>query len=215
MASLLPTALKVGALALPFLMGRKNKAQTFDPGAINAKWMNWRPEAYTTDADVAASERGMARTGEIAGARFTAARAAAQNRMRARGLGMSPAAEYGQNEITRAEGDAALGIGRQGADQLYRAGQSNLGFERQKGMTAWGAELGAAAKNFAGEQARQASFWNSMLPFVGNAVSWFGGSGSDKAEMVDSTPGAHDSFMWYGPIDPSNYGPPPPGGGYR
>lgn len=145
------------------LFRRKKKAP--DANAILSRYRDARPEGYVTEADKAAAER--TRT-TMAGA---AQNVAQQRRMMnarnttARRL-QGPAAAALEQQATDVAAQGAENAARNSAQQLYGAYNSNLGFERQKMNTAFGAEMGLAAQQQQQNQAEDAAFWNTAMETI-------------------------------------------------
>lgn len=178
-------------------------------GKINAKYLGMRPEGYTTAADLAAAELQRQRGTASAARSGTLARERAGQQARARGLGGASAAAL----VT--QGDQIEGQGRElAAEQannfLADRFSNNLGFERNKMMTAWGGELGAANQEAARIDAQQASFWNSVVeaaPLMAGSVGALGTSPTPGATpgQPPASPGTTPS---YNPsVIPSGRGP--------
>jgi len=156
---------------------RKNKGIHGKVRNVSDYYRNQKPVGYLTDEDYAFSERGRERGARAIGKLATQRRGDIVNRQTARGMAYSPATEflYGQSEQDEAE--QLTDLERSTQDRLYGLRLNREGFERQRLMTAWGAELGAIQSDYQGQQAATASFWNSILPNVEDAISYFGGGG--------------------------------------
>lgn len=140
--------------------------------AIIQKYRNTRPAGYTTPEDEAAAER--TRTRIAGSAQVVARRRRMQNAREVTTRGLSgPAAAALEEQATQVEGAGAEEAARTSADQLYKAFQSNLGYERNKNDTSFGAELGVATQDAARADAQNASFWNSLMETLpGIAQAW-------------------------------------------
>lgn len=145
-----------------------------DTSAILNRYRTSRPVGYTSPEDLAASE--LTRTRMAGAAQAVAQQRRAQNarQVTARGLGGPAAAALEQQASDIAAGGAEEAA-RTGAGQLYRAFQSNLGYERSKSDTAFGAEIGLAANENARNDAADAAFWNGMLEVIPTIASGWGG----------------------------------------
>lgn len=170
------------------LLGRKKKPNI---AAILARLRAFRPEGYLTGADVGEGERirgrGTAsaeRSGELA--RIAGIRRAIQT-----GTLRSPATGRGLRAV---EQDVA-----RGREHAYDVGQEflggrfreNLGFERQKGISAFSAELGQAVREQDQQAAGNAAFWNSWLPGLSEIAPAFGAGGAratPTAKPIDYSP---------------------------
>jgi len=176
----------------PFVLGafhRKKKGPNMN--AILARYRASRPEGYVTDADKAQAERVRTKVAGAATAAAARARQLSQRQITARGL-EGPAAAALEGQATDIEAAGAEEAARNSADVLDRAYNSNLGYERGKSDTAFGAEMGLAQQEAIRGQAQETSFWNSMLeaiPAVAGGLSSFGRpSGADivgKATRAD------------------------------
>jgi len=177
------TAIAVGGAVTSGIrkLAKKNKGIHGKVRNINDRFMSQKPVGYLTPEDYAFSERGRVRGAQAIGALHQQRTSDAINRITSRGLGMSPAAEYLQREGDKGEADALTNLERDTQDRLYGIRTNREGFERQRLMTSWGAELGAVQSDYAGKQAQDASFWNSWLPVVEDAASFFDGMGSSGA----------------------------------
>jgi hypothetical protein len=191
----LGAAIAVGGLVASGVrkLAKKNKGIHGKVRNINDRFMSQKPVGYLTNEDYAFSERGRARGARSIGALHKQRTSEAINRITARGLAYSPAAEYLQKQGTQDEAAALTDLEHSTQDRLYGLRLDREGFERQRLMTAWGSELGAVQSDFAGKQAQDASFWNSWLPVMEDAASYFTGLGNTATSAAGSGPGS-DAF---------------------
>jgi len=198
------------ALALaPLVIGAfHHKKKGPNRNAILARYRAERPVGYTTKEDEAAAERTRTRIAGSATAAAQRARQMNQRQISARGLAGPAAAalESGASDIEAAGAEEAS---RNSADQLYKAYESNLGYERNKSDTAFGAEMGMATQEAAMGQAQDATFWNSMLEAIPAVAGGFSSRDTGGAGIVagGKTVGMQD---WH----PDYYNP-STGGGLR
>lgn len=175
-------------------MFKMPKAPSVNVNPINAKYASLRAEGYLTDADKAQVEmtnllgqRTASRTAEVG-------RARARDAARARGLsGASAAAletSVGQQEA-RDRSSAAMAA----ANESYGLYSGNRDFERQKQMTAWGNEIGAATTNAQLKMQRQAEFWNSITGLAGDLAGAFATGGASLAMKPVAGVGQKNSAM--------------------
>lgn len=160
------TAAAVGALR------KKKKVKV---NKINEKYMGMRPGGELSFQDI--EQAGRIRAGGTRSAARSAqlARTSMRRQVIARGLGGASAAalDEGAGMIEAAGRERAFedAAGYESARRI-----DNQNFERQKIMTAWGAELGDAARTAAREDARQSEFWNSVLeagPLLESSIGAF------------------------------------------
>lgn len=166
-------ALAIAPLALSVFRRPKRGPNRY---AIVDRYRRSRPVGYTTAEDIAASERTrtrMAGAGEAAAQRR---RAENVRQVSARGLSGAAAAAL-EEQASDISAGAAEEASRTSADQLYKAFQSNLGYERHQNDTAFGAELGLATEDAARADAQNSTFWNSLLEAIPNVAGAFSGLG--------------------------------------
>lgn len=153
---------------------------------LNDRFLSQKPVGYLTNEDYAFAERGRERGARAIGELGRRNRENQMARVVARGLSMSPAAEYLTKQGEQDEFGALRDLDLNMQDRLYGIRMTREGREHDRLMTAWGAELGAVQSDFSGRQARDAAFLNSWLPVVEDAASYFsggGGSGSGSTWM--------------------------------
>ena len=163
-------AAMIGLSLLGPMLGGGGKQ--LDAGAINSKYMGMRPEGWLTTEDMQQSERFRSRG--------TASMAAAYGDERARAIGRAAAtrkssASVDRNQARLADMQAAkvadVGLGAE--EQLYRTKMGREAEMNDRIKTAWGAELGAAGRNFSAGQERDASMWNSILELAPGVIDSF------------------------------------------
>lgn len=167
-------------------------------GRIISAYRKFNPQAYTSEADVAAASR--TRAGMTSSAERTGVMVRAQNQRQvlARHLSGPAAAALEQQATDAVAGGREQAAGAE-AEQLYRAGQSNLGYEREKGGTLFGAELGVAANQAQMDAARSATFWNSVLQAVPMVAGAFAGPAGVAAGAAAGKGGSVPGVASYNP----------------
>lgn len=161
-----------------------------------------RPVGYLTPEDLRAASltRGRLTEGINAGAEETGYEIG--RRFRSRGLAGSGAEE---RERARLEQDRLLGLehaGETSEEQLYNIRTGREGFERQKALDIFGAQVGDTAREQARQQAETGAFWNSLNEFIPTIV------GALAPKTAAPAPGPTSGV---GPPVPG----PTPGGGTR
>lgn len=157
-----------------------------------------RAQGYLTPEDLRAAELTRGRLTEGINAGAGEAGDLLARRYRARGLAGSPAEERDRASL---EQDRLLGLehaGEYGEEQLYNIKTGREGFERQKALDIFGAQVGDAAREQARQQAEQGMFWNSLNEFIPTIVGALGpktaapqGGGIERVQ--EYTPGAPPS----------------------
>jgi hypothetical protein len=149
-----------------------------DYRGINNRYLGQHPRGELDEQDYLAGERELGRRSAGIGALFGDQRAGAIRRSAQRGTSGSPAMEAILARSNMAQGGAlerAQGTVMSGLNSLRLNREQ---FERDKLFKAWDYEINGAARNYANDQARHASFWNSLGEFAG-ALS---GSGYPSSE---------------------------------
>lgn len=181
-------ALAAATALAPVILGAFHRSKKGpNRNAIIARYRASRPAGYVTPEDEAAAERTRTR---LAGASAAAAQRARQMNARqvsARGLS-GPAAAALEQGATDVEAQGSEDAARNSADQLYQAFQSNLGYERGKNDTAFGAEMGVASQDAALNAAKDSTFWNSMLEAIPAVAGGFATSSRSSAPTLGGGP---------------------------
>jgi hypothetical protein len=173
--------------------------------AIIERYRQNRPTGYTSAEDEAAAERTRTRVAGAAGAVARRRRMENARQVTARGLA-GPAAAALEQQATDVEAGGAEEAARTSADQLYRAFQSNLGYERSKADTAFGAELGLASQEAAMAEAQNTGFWNSMLeaiPAIAGAFSPSTAETTTRAVAGTAPSAATQTYAPAAPVTPA------------
>lgn len=157
------------------LLGRKRKKGS-NYRALADRYLGMRPEGYVTAADKAASERTRSRLAGAAGEAAKGRRTHSMRRLVARGLGGSPAAEAAMLKIDQDEALARQGAGESAAAQEYDAYSGNRRYMQDMVGRAFGVEAGGIAQDQARDDARQATFYNSLLETAPFLAAYFGQS---------------------------------------
>lgn len=155
------------------VIGALRKQKRANIGAINNRYMAMRPEGYLTDADKMQVARTAAAGGAAAARGGELGRGNARQQAVARGLsGASAAALIGRaDQQEAANREAAAGVAQ--GQELSLQG-NNRDFEREKMMTGWGNEVGNARFQNSQADAKESTFWNSVLesaPLIANAFA--------------------------------------------
>lgn len=176
-----PATASAIAAAVVSLFHRKKKGPNMN--AILARYRSTTPQAYTTPADEAMAERARTRLSGAAQSVAEQRRVENARQVTARNLSGPAAAalEQGATDVAARGGEEAA---RTSADLLYRAGQSNVGYERQKLDTAFGAEMGLASQQAAQGQASDAEFWNSVLGVIPGVAAAYSGQPATSSSAV-------------------------------
>lgn len=174
----------VGGVA-GFFGGSKKKKTDYD--AILRDYQNYTPKSWWNDSDQAAMDLTRSRLAGSATESGRGARLLATRRMQARGLAGSPAQEATFARI--AEGTAA---GRQQAGEAAEGQKYNITLGREKmdfsrASQIFGARWGQAQQQDYLQSQQDASFWNSLTGFAGDAMlAYGGGDGGGGGNQVDS-----------------------------
>lgn len=126
----------------------------------------FRPQGYTTPEDLRAAELTKGRLTAGARAQGELAGTEVARRSVARGLAGSPSEERSRARVNQ---QTALGVehaGETAEEQLYNVNLSREAFERQKALTIFGAQTGAAQQEANRQSAEDAAYWNSLLEFT-------------------------------------------------
>jgi len=163
----IPAAYMVGAkvatqlLPLALGLGRKKKKGP-NIAALAADYRSRRPEMTLSAEDIAAAGRTRGRITSSAVRSGEMTRMNANRQAIARGLSGTAAAALGT------VADAQVAEGREKgalaeADQLYATGKDNQSYDRAKEDRIFGALVGDAQQQAQRNDARDATFWNSMM----------------------------------------------------
>lgn len=178
-------AIATGAGLLAGALRKKKKGP--NRKAIVDRYRASSPKGFTTPEDEAAAARTQTRIAAAAQAVAKRRRAQNEGQVTARGLS-GPAAAALEQQATDVEAQGGEEAARTSADQMYKAFQSNLGYERQKNDTAFASELGIATQDAARADAQNAGFWNSALEAVKGVApllgSLGGGTGATAGQIV-------------------------------
>ena len=125
-----------------------------------------RPVGYLTPEDMRAAEltrgritQGVQAQGQLGGYEIG-------RRFRARGLTGSPSEERSRARLEQQTLLGVQGAGETAEEQLYSMRTGREGFERQKALDIFGAQVGESSRESARIQAEQGAFWNSLNEFV-------------------------------------------------
>lgn len=143
-------------------MARRRRVDT---KKIIAGYKEQRPVGYTSKEDEAFAERQRLKGNAATRAVAQQARQLSARQVTARGLGGAAAAAL-ENNASGIEAAGAEESARTSADTLYGAFNSNLGYERHKADTAFGAEMETANQENARLDAQNSSFWNSLMEAI-------------------------------------------------
>lgn len=143
--------------------GNKHKGDI--RGAI-ARLRASRPTGYLTPEDLRAAELTRGRINE--GVNAAAGQEGYQigRRFGARGLAGSPAEERSRARLEQQKLLGNENAANTSEEQLYNIRTGREGFERQKALDIFGAEIGQAQREQARGQAEDAGFWNSINEFI-------------------------------------------------
>lgn len=180
--------LTAGLTLAPVVLGAFRRKPKDNRRKTIQKYRDSRPVGYTSKEDEAFAERQRAKQAGAAKAVAQQRRAMNANQVRVRGLGGAAAAALEQ-QATDVEAAGAEDAARSSADLLYRAFQSNLGYERNKNDNAFGAELGIDTQDVMRADAQQAEFWNSVLEGVQATAPMLSKVGP-KPAAAPASPGA-------------------------
>lgn len=186
-------AAKVGTQLAPLVAGLFHRRQkTPNIQAILARYRAEGPDSYLSASDRAAAAR--TRAGITAGAATAAEtqRGRNQSQVLQRGLG-GPAAAALESEAAATEAGGREHGAVAEADQLYHTGQ-------EKQNTLFGAELGAANLAATRADARDATFWNSMIDLTGaTSQLWAPPATAAAGTVAPATPSKPGSITPSGP----------------
>lgn len=156
-------------------MARRRRVDT---KKIIADYKDQKPVGYTSKEDEAFAERQRLKGNAATRAVAQHARELSARQVTARGLGGAAAAAL-ENNAAGIEAAGAEESARTSADVLYGAFNSNLGYERHKADTAFGAEMETANQENARLDAQNSSFFNSLLEVIPAVAGAFtGGAGA-------------------------------------
>jgi hypothetical protein len=148
-----------------------------------------RPTGYLTPEDIRAAEQTRGRLSEGIQAQGQLGQYEIGRRFRARGLTGSPSEE---RSLARLNQQTLLGqehAGEAAQEQLYNTSRDREGFERQKALSIFGAQVGENVREAERQQAEQGAFWNSLNEFMPAIIGGIGGGGSQNTFGVDTMPG--------------------------
>lgn len=134
---------------------------------INSRYLPMRAEGYTTANDIADAARLRESRAKSIGAFGSDALGQSRARFAARGAYGSPALERSAARIGQQQGGMLENAALAGEGLISDRYAGREGFERDKILRAWGAEVGAAGGDFSREQAQQSAFWNSINEYAG------------------------------------------------
>lgn len=174
------------------LVGRRKKKSNYR--ALADRYLSMRPDGYVTDADKAASERTRSRLAGAAGEAAKGRRTYSMRRLVARGLGASPAAEAAMLKIDQDEALARQGAGETAAAQEYDAYSQNRRYMQEMTGRAFGVEAGGIERDQARDDARQATFYNSLLEVAPFLAAYYGG-GASAAQPYGANSGIPASYQ--------------------
>lgn len=161
------------------LFGRRRKPP--DINAIIRRYLAARPGGYTTEEDRIAAELTRSRGTRAAEEFGRHSREQAARDLQRRGILMSPAATATTTRIGQVEAGGRERAAEAASAQLYDAFGANRAFEQNKLMSAFGSEIGKAQADQYRGDAREATFWNSILDVVGNVAPLFNPTAAQPA----------------------------------
>lgn len=188
-------ALAVGAAkALPYvasglgaIFGRPKKAKN-NTGKVVAKYLAMRANGYVTDADRAAAERVTTRGARTAGAQRANDERMTLNRMARTNQIGSGAQDRAFQQIADRQSAALEDAAMAGADAEYGAYNRNKGFEENKIYQGMAAETRAAESQYASDQMRTSSYYNSLLDTIGQIGALMPGAKPQPSPAAQTTP---------------------------
>lgn len=181
-------AAKVALAVAPHLFGRGSRPNV---GPAVRRFLSSRPSYNLSPEELALSERRRGRANELIGQGIQQARENVGRRFRARGLG-GPAEEQALADVEQQGTVGRVNASRDVADLEEQMRQKGLDFERNKLVTAFGAEIGDLGLRQRNYDAGQAAFWNSqaeLLPALFNVPSTTR-AGLSSGAMGSAVPGA-------------------------
>jgi hypothetical protein len=168
-----------------------------------------QPVGYLTPADMRAAELTRGRLAEGVQGEARLGGYEIGRRFRARGLAGSPAEERSR---ARLEADKLLGIehaGTSAEEQLYNIRTGREGYERQKALNVFSAQIGGANQQYERQQAEQGAFWNSLNEFIPTITGALG-TGTDYSKgLITGSPEL--PIRPTGAYEPSGFVPGPSG----
>jgi hypothetical protein len=156
--------------------------------AINSRFRDQRPTGYLTPEDYTQREATFGRGAATAGKLASDASAGVRRRAAIRGISGGPAMERDLARVTQNQGAQDESAAARADAALYGTKMNREGFERDKLMYEWGSELGADMRDWQGQQAQDAQFWNSVIPLATEALGSLSGGGDF---VTPERPGAY------------------------
>lgn len=178
--------LTLGLAAGSLVLGSRLGGRKYDVSGVNKKYVGARPVGWLASEDYAEADRMRGRASRRIGAYGEAGRAGVIRRFAQRGFAGSPAQERGLARVRQEEGALGESAAAASEDFLSKVRRDREAFEREKVLTAWGAELGGFQRQFEQDNARDSAFWNSINDYLPFLVGSFGGG---------STAGMADDFV--------------------
>jgi len=179
-------AAKVGSQLAPLLLGLgRKKKKGPNVAALAADYRSRRPEMTLSAEDLAAGARTRAGVNASAVRSGELTRMGINRQVAARGLSGPAAAALGLTA------DAQVAEGREKgalaeAEQLYQTGRSNQEYDRSKEDRIFGGLLGNAHIEAQRNDARDATFWNSMMDLSTATSSLWGGGATGASGAINT-----------------------------
>jgi hypothetical protein len=162
-------AVVAGAGVAQKIFGKKGKGPNYRRAI--AELRATRPTGYLTGEDLRGAELTRGRLMEGVQARGELEGYEIARRSRARGLAGSPSEERSRGRLRQQTLLGTQHAGESAEEQLYNIKTGREAFERQKALTIFGAQTGAAQQEYERQGAENSAFWNSLNEFMPTIMS--------------------------------------------